>query len=88
MKKDPTDFSIIEVWKILYSKNIGTKKKPEFDAEETLYFSTQKECMDFSKKNVNDKITLSKHSEIVKFSLLNKRNCKGDLRQCLNSWDN
>lgn len=88
IKKDPTDFSVSEVWKVLYCKNMGTKKLSKFSDEETYYFATQKEANEFAKKNVNDQITIPKHSELIKFTLLNKRNCKGSLRETLNSWDN
>jgi len=86
MKKDPTDFSIIEVWKVLFNENIGTKKVPKFtETIKEYYFGNLKEAKEFAKKSVSNIVTICDKSEIIKFKLLNKTNCKGTLREILNN---
>jgi len=84
MKKDPTDFSVIEVWSLMHAKSIGTKKVPDFAKEEIFYFINIKEANDFAKAHANDKTEIAKKPELIKFTLLSKQNCKGSLRDYLN----
>ena len=88
MKKDPTDFSTVEVLKVLFYKNIGTKKIPKIaDTPLEYYLRDIKEAKDFVKTSVPNIVTICDKTEIIKFKLLNKRNCKGSLRDTLNTWE-
>ena len=55
--------------------------------EQNIKIELTKEAKDFVKTSVPNIVTICDKTEIIKFRLLNKRNCKGSLRDTLNTWE-